>query len=60
MKNGIHGMSKMTEHFAETVTSYKPITIMCCANWCHLYNLKNVKNTHGGVLLKVTLVFFAF
>ena len=21
------------------------------AIWCHLYNFKNVKNTHGGVLL---------
>ena len=24
---------------------------MLCAIWYHLYNLKNVKNTHGGVLL---------
>ena len=24
---------------------------MRCAIWYHLYNLKNVKNTHGGVLL---------
>ena len=23
--------------------------------WYHLYNLKNVKNTHGGVLLLVKL-----
>ena len=23
---------------------------MLCAIWYHLYNLKNVKNTHGGVL----------
>ena len=34
--------------------------VMCCAIWYHLYNLKNVKNTHGGVLLlvklKVTLI----
>ena len=28
---------------------------MCCAIWHHLYNLKNVKNTHGGVLLLVKL-----
>ena len=26
-----------------------------CAIWYHLYNLKNVKNTHGGVLLLVKL-----
>ena len=26
-----------------------------CAIWYHLCNLKNVKNTHGGVLLLVKL-----
>ena len=26
-----------------------------CAIWYHLYNIKNVKNTHGGVLLYVKL-----
>ena len=25
-----------------------------CAIWCHLYNLKNVKSTHEGVLILVT------
>ena len=24
---------------------------MLCVIWYHLYNFKNVKNTHGGVLL---------
>ena len=27
--------------------------LMFCAIWYHLYNFKNVKNTHGGVLLLV-------
>ena len=27
--------------------------VMRCAIWYHLYNLKNVKNTHGGVLILV-------
>ena len=27
--------------------------VMFCAIWCHLFNLKNVKNTHGRVLLLV-------
>ena len=27
--------------------------VMRSAIWCHSYNLKNVKNTHGGVLLLV-------
>ena len=30
---------------------------MLCAIWYHLYNLKNVKNTHGGVILLVKLQF---
>ena len=29
---------------------------MLCAIWYHLYNIKNVKNTHGGVLLLVLKV----
>ena len=29
--------------------------VMFCAIWYHLYNLKNVKNTYGGVLLLVKL-----
>ena len=28
---------------------------MFCVIWYRLYNLKNVKNTHGGVLLLVKL-----
>ena len=33
---------------------------MLCAIWYHLYNLKNVKNTHGGMLLLVKLQAEAF
>ena len=29
--------------------------VMFCAIWYHLHNLKNVKNTRGGVLLLVKL-----
>ena len=28
--------------------------MMRCTIWYHLYNLKNAKNTHGGVLILVT------
>ena len=31
------------------------MNVMRCAICYHLYNLKNVKNTHGGVLLLVKL-----
>ena len=27
--------------------------VVRCAIWYHMYNLKNVKNTHGGVVLSV-------
>ena len=29
--------------------------VVRCAIWYHLYNLKNVKNIHGGVLILVKL-----
>ena len=29
------------------------IIVVLCAIWYHLYNLKNMKNTHGGLLLLV-------
>ena len=29
--------------------------MMRCAIWHHLYNFKNVENTHGGVLILVKL-----
>ena len=31
------------------------LNVMRCAIWYHLHNLKNMKNTHGGVLLLVKL-----
>ena len=32
-------------------SSVKKACLIRCAIWFHLYNLKNVKNTDGGVLL---------
>ena len=29
--------------------------MMRCTIWCHLYNFKNMKNTHEGVLISVKL-----
>ena len=31
------------------------LIVVSCAIWYHLYNLKNVKNAHGGKLLLVKL-----
>ena len=39
----------LLKHKALTLDTEK--TEMRCAIWYHLYNLKNVKNTHGGVTL---------
>ena len=43
------------------------VYVVRCTIWYHLYNFKNVKNTHGGVLILVKLqteafpwVFFTF
>ena len=41
-----------------TVLSTKlSVYVMFCVTWCHLHNLKNVKNTHGGVLNTPPLAF---
>ena len=66
---GVPETSK-TQIFASTFMFRKLIQVslyvMRCAIWNHLYNLKNVKNTHGGVLISVTKintlpwVFFTF
>ena len=37
------------------VSESSPLNVMRCTIWYHLYNSKNVKNTHGGVLLLVEL-----
>ena len=39
--------------FLNTIWTFKIMII--CAIWYHLYCLKNVKNTHGGVLLLLKL-----
>ena len=31
--------------------------VVRCAIWCYLYNLKNVKNNHGGVLILIKLLY---
>ena len=36
-------------------TSYVHSIVVRCVIWYHLYSLKNVKNTHGEVLIFVTL-----
>ena len=48
-----HGRQKIfINRSAEHPSSYK----MFCAIWCHLCNLKNMKSTHGGMLLLKNLL----
>ena len=35
------------------------LSVIRCAIWDHLHSLKNVKNTHGGMLLLVKLPAFS-
>ena len=44
------------EYFS--IKKYLPRYVMRCAIWYHLHNLKNIKNTHGGVLILVKLQAF--
>ena len=46
MKHSIKVLPKAT---------FKYSVVMFCTIWYHWYNFKNVKNTHGGVLLLVKL-----
>ena len=41
------GLSFLGVAFLEAEEIY----VMLYASWCHFYNLENVKNTHGEVLL---------
>ena len=47
----------LIENSLRTATKYFVFFsyVMPCTIWYHLYNLKHVKNTHGGVLLSVKL-----
>ena len=43
----------------EHLQEHLPIYMIFCAIWYQLYNLKYVRNTHGGVLLSVKLQTFS-
>ena len=47
----IRNITTKVKKYIEKVEKY----VMFCAIWYHLYNLKNIKNTNGGVLLLVRL-----
>ena len=54
-KEGIFLKTKFLNHLLRIALSIKDVFVVHCAIWYHLYNFKNVKNTHGGVLILVKL-----
>ena len=42
--------SKAVDIFVSSDNYWLILDVMRCTIWYHLYNLKNVKNTHGAVL----------
>ena len=38
-----------------THRDFASLNVVNCAIWYHLYNLENVRNTYGGVLILVNL-----
>ena len=53
----IHVMCKFFAFYNNLVEPLKLIVVRCTI-WYHLYNLKNLKNIHGGVLILVKLQAF--
>ena len=38
-----------------SIVDFEQVHMVCCTIWYYFYNLKNVKNTHGGKLILVKL-----
>ena len=49
--------NSFSSHCSAFDVAFAGLNVMLCAIWYHLYNLKNVKNTQGGVLLLVACNF---
>ena len=50
-----HKIVKHTQTIFCKKLNIRVLNVVRCAIWYHLYNLKNVKNTHGGLLILVNL-----
>ena len=46
---------RYVDNATKIIPRFTSTYVMLCAIWYHLYNLKTLKNTHGGVLLLVKL-----
>ena len=48
-------MAEFLDHSPKVAVKCAQENVLRCAIWHHLFNLKNVKSTHGGVLILVKL-----
>ena len=51
----LQGITRKFKMFVCPLKTYKPIYVILCAIWYHLYNFKNAKSTHWVVLLLLKL-----
>ena len=51
----LYAVHVITDSFPKLRNSTPTKYVVLCAIWNHSYNLKNVKNTHGGTLFLVKL-----
>ena len=51
----LQGVTRKFKMFVCPLKTYKPIYVILCTIWYHLYNFKNAKSTHGVVLLLLKL-----
>ena len=58
-RGGLWKVTQTVIALLNVVETYSLTYVMCLAIWYHLHNFKNVKNTHGGVLLLVKLQTFS-
>ena len=58
-RGGLWKVTQTVIALLNIVETYSLTYVKCLAIWYHLHNFKNVKNTHGGVLLLVKLQTFS-
>ena len=56
MEYSCHVQTRIRNYYLDMMDKLQNrVYVIRCAIWYHQYNLKNVKNTHGGVLILVKL-----
>ena len=58
-RGGLWKVTQTVIALLNIVETYSLTYVKCLAIWYHLHSFKNVKSTHGGVLLLVKLQTFS-